>query len=355
MLFGQPQTWVASLVEALQADARGDVDLAAKLRSDALAAAPATAGTLDETPFEWIADADSRLGPVLEAVRQRTLRLGAVRAPRAREHRGAGRPARPGLGAGAISSWPTAARRSALLPSRYAGSGGEGDGALQLSRKTEWIEIGPDQYRGLGQRILTTSDPRTRPAGGARSRPACSACGGLNPAMAVDVRNRLQPALLDRLTDDEPEQRQETESHRVMSKTQLRQAVLRDLGALFNSVQPLGSEAEPYPLLAESVLNFGLPSLSGQLASSSTSAGSRTRSARRSCASSRASWPTRCRSTALEATNVLDTHNVIEFEIRGHLWSQPVPLEILLRTQLDLEAGQIEMRDVAGVVPSKAR
>ena len=47
----------------------------------------------------------------------------------------------------------------ALLPSRYAGSGGEGDGALQLSRKTEWIEIGPEQYRGLGQRILTTSDP----------------------------------------------------------------------------------------------------------------------------------------------------------------------------------------------------
>jgi type VI secretion system protein ImpE len=68
MLFGQPQTWVASLVEALQADARGDVDLAAKLRSDALAAAPATAGTLDKTPFDWIADADSRLGPVLEAV-----------------------------------------------------------------------------------------------------------------------------------------------------------------------------------------------------------------------------------------------------------------------------------------------
>ena len=85
--------------------------------------------------------------------------------------------------------------------------------------------------------------------------------------MAVDVRNRLQPALLDRLTDDEPEQRQETESLRVMSKTQLRQAVLRDLGALFNAVQPLGVEAEPYPLLAESVLNFGLPSLSGQLAS----------------------------------------------------------------------------------------
>ena len=76
--------------------------------------------------------------------------------------------------------------------------------------------------------------------------------------MAVDVRNRLQPALLDRLTDDEPEQRQETESHRVMSKTQLRQAVLRDLGALFNSVQPLGDEAEQARRLAHCEINLAL-------------------------------------------------------------------------------------------------
>jgi len=58
---------------------------------------------------------------------------------------------------------------------------------------------------------------------------------------------------------------------------------------------------------------------------------------------------------AQESVTVLDTHNVIEFEIRGHLWSQPVPLEILLRTQLDLEAGQVEVRDLASVAPSKAK
>ena len=40
----------------------------------------------------------------------------------------------------------------------------------------------------------------------------------------VDIRNRLQPALLDRLTDDDPQAREETEDHRVMSKAQLRQA-----------------------------------------------------------------------------------------------------------------------------------
>jgi len=173
--------------------------------------------------------------------------------------------------------------------------------------------------------------------------------------MAVDVRNRLQPALLDRLTDDEPEQRQETESLRVMSKTQLRQAVLRDLGALFNSVQPLGDEAEPYPLLAESVLNFGLPSLSGQLASKLDVGGLENAIRQAILRFEPRILADTLQVTATEASNVLDTHNVIEFEIRGHLWSQPVPLEILLRTQLDLEAGQIEMRDVAGVAPSKAR
>ena len=50
---------------------------------------------------------------------------------------------------------------------------------------------------------------------------------------------------------------------------------------------------------------------------------------------------------------MLDTHNVIEFEIRGHLWSQPVPLEVLLRTQIDLEAGQVKVRDASSVSPSR--
>jgi type VI secretion system protein ImpF len=173
--------------------------------------------------------------------------------------------------------------------------------------------------------------------------------------MSVDIRNRLQPALLDRLTDDNPEDRKEAETHRVMSKVQLRQAVLRDLGALFNSVQPLPAVADAYPMLAESVLNFGLPPLSGQLASkldvSVLEAAIRQAIVRfepRILADT-------LQVSAQESSSVLDTHNVIEFEIRGHLWSQPVPLEILLRTQLDLEAGQVEVRDMAAAAPSSSR
>ena len=68
LLLGQPQEWVARLVEAMQVAARGDAAAAARLRAQALEMAPAQGGTLDGEPFDWIADADSRLGPVLEVI-----------------------------------------------------------------------------------------------------------------------------------------------------------------------------------------------------------------------------------------------------------------------------------------------
>ncbi|GHD03986.1 hypothetical protein GCM10007320_64540 [Pseudorhodoferax aquiterrae] len=161
----------------------------------------------------------------------------------------------------------------------------------------------------------------------------------------VDARNRLQPALLDRLTDEAPGAQREADDHRVMSKAQLRQAVLRDLGALFNAVQPLGRAADAYPGVAASVLNFGLPALSGQLASR-LDIGVLERAIRQAVLRYEPRiLADSLQVRALESTSVLDTHNVIAFEIRGHLWSQPVPLEILLRTQMDLEAGQVEVRD----------
>lgn len=169
--------------------------------------------------------------------------------------------------------------------------------------------------------------------------------------VTADVRNRLQPALLDRLIDDARENRSGLDEQRVMSKSQLRQAVLRDLSALFNAVQPLGAEAAAYPALTGSVLNYGLPPLSGQLASK-LDVSVLERVIREAIVRYEPRiLPETLQVRALEATSVLDTHNVIEFEIRGHLWSQPVPLEILLRTQLDLEAGQVEVRDAGAAVP----
>lgn len=173
-------------------------------------------------------------------------------------------------------------------------------------------------------------------------------------ATQADVRDRLQPALLDRLTDEAPGSNAESDERRVMSKSQLRQAVLRDLGWLFNAWQPLGRDAERHPALAGCVLNFGLPPLSGQLASR-LDVPQLEKTLRQTIQRFEPRiLPDSVEVRALRSGSVLETHNVIEFEIRGLLWAQPVPLELLLRTQLDLEAGQVQVRDAAGL-PAPAR
>ena len=165
----------------------------------------------------------------------------------------------------------------------------------------------------------------------------------------ADSRDRLQPALLDRLTRDG------ADSGRVMSKAELRQAVLRDLSWLFNATQPHSRWREEHPLLAGTVLNYGMPALSGQLVSRLD-----TSQLERTIVQTILDFEPRILADTLsvhviEADSVLDTHNMIEFEIRGHLWAQPVPLEILLRTKLDLEAGQVEVRDASGQAPARDR
>jgi type VI secretion system protein ImpF len=173
--------------------------------------------------------------------------------------------------------------------------------------------------------------------------------------MSVDAKNRLQPALLDRLLDDEPERRVESDGARVMSKNALRQAVLRDLAYLLNAVQPLRAAERLHPGVEGSVLNFGLPPLSGQLASK-LDVGDLERSIRDAILRFEPRiLPDTLRVTGREASSVLDTHNVVEFEIAGHLWAQPVPLEMLLRTQLDLEAGQVQVDDLMAATAPRGR
>ena len=163
----------------------------------------------------------------------------------------------------------------------------------------------------------------------------------------MNLRDRLQPALLDRLTDFNPQSQVESDDTRMMNKSQIREAVLRDLSWLLNSVQPLSKAvAAQYPQAADSVLNYGLPAMSGQLASRIDVS-----LLERTIKQAILRFEPRVMEDslevkALEASSVLDTHNVIEFEIHGFMWAQPVPLELLLRTQVDLEAGQVEVRDV---------
>ncbi len=172
----------------------------------------------------------------------------------------------------------------------------------------------------------------------------------------MNLRDRLQPALLDRLTDLAPQSNVEADDARMMNKSQIREAVLRDLSWLLNSVQPLSKEvAAQYPQAADSVLNYGLPAMSGQLASRiDVSVLERTIKQAILRFEPRVMEDS-LEVKALESSSVLDTHNVIEFEIHGFMWAQPVPLELLLRTQVDLEAGQVEVRDASSSGPSRRK
>lgn len=155
MLFGEPETWTALLIEALLREGRGEPDVARQLREQALEQAPASAGSLNGQPFAWIADADTRLGPMLEAVingRYYWLpfnRLAQIDVEAPEDLRDA--------------VWMPANFRFAnggevvgLIPTRYPDTELATGDALALARRTEWRESAPGVFTGLGQRLIAT-------------------------------------------------------------------------------------------------------------------------------------------------------------------------------------------------------
>ena len=156
LIFGDPEPWLALLVQAMAALAAGRPAQADEIRAEAFAAAPATPGTLNGTEFEWIADADSRLGPVLEVLLNGAYywvpfgRIAAIdfEAPA---------DLRDMVWIPATFTWANGGEAVGFVPTRYAGAEGLTDAALRLSRKTEWSRIGEEAFSGSGQRVLATS------------------------------------------------------------------------------------------------------------------------------------------------------------------------------------------------------
>jgi len=160
LVMGEPQPWVASMVEALQHDAKGKHAAAAELRSKAMEQAEAVPGFIDAEKFEWIADADPRLGPLLEAIIDgkyywvpfANIREVIFDAPT---------DLRDLVWVQAQFIWSNGGTGAGLIPTRYVGSSASEDGAVQLARKTDWAGAGNGKGggspgSGLGQRLLAT-------------------------------------------------------------------------------------------------------------------------------------------------------------------------------------------------------
>lgn len=155
LIFGDPQPWMALLLEALRLTAEGRYSEAQPVREQAFAEAPASAGSLDSQPFAWIADADVRLGPMLEALingRYYWIPFQRIRSLRLEP------PAdlRDTVWMPAYFTWSNGGETVGLIPARYPGSESAADRDVQLGRKTDWLEHPGETYLGLGQRMLAT-------------------------------------------------------------------------------------------------------------------------------------------------------------------------------------------------------
>ncbi len=157
---------------------------------------------------------------------------------------------------------------------------------------------------------------------------------------------RLQPSLLDRLTDDEPDKRVEGGDKRVLSPQRLRDSVRRDLTWLLNTTNLAAvQDLTEYPQVERSTLNFGIPDLSGKTASS-VDAGALIRSVRRAIAEFEPRLLKNTVKVELIVDHDLHNPNAMCFTIQADLWSQPLPLRLYLRTELDFESGEARVTEV---------
>ena len=156
-------------------------------------------------------------------------------------------------------------------------------------------------------------------------------------------REKLQPSLLDRLTDDDPERKAESLERRVLSPAQLRDSVRRDLAWLLNttrlsSVTDLGE----CPHVAKSVIDYGVADLSGKCLSG-VDIPDLERMLQQAI---RDFEPRLLRETVrVRALRKDAEHNVLAFIIEAQLWAQPLPLQLFLRTEVDLENGYVKLKE----------
>ncbi|ARZ81139.1 type VI secretion system baseplate subunit TssE [Enterobacter hormaechei] len=162
----------------------------------------------------------------------------------------------------------------------------------------------------------------------------------------VGARDKMQPSLLDRLTDNDPEKKRESANSNLITHAALRRNVLRDLQWLFNTINhDASSDLSGLTQVSRSVVNFGVAPLAGKRMSDIE-----WHDIQRKLTEAIINFEPRILPQGLQVrcvsdTSSLDLHNVLSIEIKGRLWCVPYPLEFLFRTDVDLENGHFELKD----------
>jgi len=160
------------------------------------------------------------------------------------------------------------------------------------------------------------------------------------------LRERLQPSLLDRITDRDPDRSKESVAQQaLMNERLIKEAVIRDLGWLLNTVAlDAVQDLTDYEHARHSVLNFGTPDLSGR--TSATIDASQMEAAIRDAIHE--FEPRIIRNTlrvSVRSNPRTMSHNSLSFEIEGAIFHQPAPFQVSLRSQLDLEVGEVSVTE----------
>ena len=153
---------------------------------------------------------------------------------------------------------------------------------------------------------------------------------------------KIQPCLLDRLTDNAPEKTEESSHERVMSISRYRDGVLRDLRWLLSASRHADTEdLQFYPAVRSSTLNYGVRSLCGRL-SDSTSGGALEREITAAIEMFEPRIAPESLIVEMKEDDSAKSKNELVIEIRGDLWARPMPEEFLIKTKIDLETGELK-------------
>lgn len=155
LLFGEPNSWLGNLMQALEPAAQGRGSDANEIVLRAMEQATARAGTIDGQPFEWISDADMRLGPVFEIILNGKYywvpidNIAEISFTEPEDLRDL-------VWIPVQVRWVNEGNSIGFMPTRYPGNASLEDPQSALARKTDWTDIGGDFYTGSGQRMFTT-------------------------------------------------------------------------------------------------------------------------------------------------------------------------------------------------------